>query len=383
MTIFVLLASAAQADEMLVEKEVFTTVDFETVGGELIPEVSVGWEAWGEPNKDRSNVILVTHFFSGTSHAAGKYSPDDPEPGYWDAIIGPGKAIDTNEYYVVSVDTLANANVHDPNVVTTGPASIDPGTGKPYGLDFPVVTIRDFVEVQRRLLDDLGVERLHAVIGASMGALQALEWAVAYPDRVERMVSVIGAGRMRAWEIALLESWAVPIRLDPNWRGGDYYGRTRPLDGLTAAMMLVTQNALHPDFFAQQFGAREGVQPGPLASIENGFPVTDWLRARARERAELQDANHVLYLVRASQLFFAGHGGSLDSAFEKVRAKSLFLPAAGDLLLRPGLARDAHRRLKALGKPSRLEEIHGTMGHLDGVYGIATKAEVLREFLED
>lgn len=378
-----LLTTVATAELPLVEKRVFETQNFKTFGGEVIPQVRVGWEAYGELDEDRSNVILVAHHFSGTSHAAGRYSHEDPEPGYWDAIIGPGKAIDTDRFYVISSDTLVNANVHDENVVTTGPASIDPRTGRPYGLDFPVVTIRDFVEVQALLLDSLGIEKLHAVVGASMGSLQALEWAVAYPERVERMVSVIGAARMRPWEIAVLESWAWPIRLDPNWNRGDYYDGAAPLDGLTASMALVTQQALHPAFFSARFPAQANVTPEVLDSVRNGFEVTDWLWQRARERARLMDANHVLYLVRASQMFVAGHGNDMMQALEKVQAESLFLPAAGDLLLRPELARQAHRRLKSLGRTSTLHEIEGDMGHLDGLTAIQDHAARLAEFLDE
>ncbi|MFU8833222.1 MAG: E22 family MetX-like putative esterase [Wenzhouxiangella sp.] len=377
----VLIPSAVCAGDLLVEKQVFTTTSFETFGGQVIPEVRVGWESYGTLDEDRGNVILITHFFSGTSHAAGRYSEDDPEPGYWDSIIGPGKPVDTDRFFVISVDTLVNANVHDPNVITTGPASIDPRTGKPYGMGFPVVTIRDFVEVQRLLLESLGIAKLHAVIGASMGSFQALEWAVAYPERVERMVSVIGGARTRAWEIALLESWAEPIRLDPNWRGGDYYEHQPPLAGLTTSMMLLTLNALHPDFFEMQFGSRRRLDRAGLESMDEGFAVNDWLRERARGRAEISDANHVLYLVRANQLFVAGHDGDFADALARVRARTLFLPSANDLLLRPELAREAHRALAEHGNDTQLDDIEGPMGHLNGVALIQTRAEQLREFL--
>ena len=143
-----LLAGAAGAQDLLVEKKTFELPTYTTAGGKTIKNVRIGWEAYGKLNADKSNAILVPHFFSGTSHAAGKYKPDDKAAGYWDSIIGPGKAIDTNTYYVISADTLVNLNFKDPNVVTTGPASINPETGKPYGLTFPIVTIRDFVNVQ-------------------------------------------------------------------------------------------------------------------------------------------------------------------------------------------------------------------------------------------
>ncbi|RFF31925.1 E22 family MetX-like putative esterase [Wenzhouxiangella sediminis] len=382
-TLALLAGTPVSADEGIVQKREFVTEDFTTFGGETIPELRVGWEAYGDLNAERDNVVLVTHFFSGTSHAAGRYHPDDPEAGYWDAIIGPGKAIDTDRFYVISVDTLVNANVHDEHVITTGPATVNPATGEPWGLDFPVVTIRDFVEVQKRLLDSLGIERLHAVIGASMGSFQALEWAVAHPDRVERMVSVIGAGRMGAWEIALLEHWASPIRLDANWRGGDYYGHDRPIEGLTASLMLITQNALHPDFFEMQFPGHSNLPAEALANLDGDFAVTDWLRERARQRATVSDANHILYLTRASQLFIAGHGPDLADAMSRVRARTLFLPASGDLLLRPGLAQETHDLLVRAGKDSTLDYLAGPMGHLNGVTSIDQAEDRLRAFLEE
>ena len=381
--LFLVLAMPLAAEELLVEKREFVTADFTTFSGETIPEVRVGWEAYGELNEARDNVILVTHFFSGTSHAAGRYRPDDAEPGYWDAVIGPGKAIDTERYYVISSDTLVNANVHDDHVLTTGPASINPATGEPWGLDFPVVTIRDFVEVQRRLLDSLDIDKLHAVVGASMGSFQAIEWAVAYPERVERVVPVIGGARMGAWEIALIDSWARPIRLDPNWNHGDYYGGERPLEGLTTSLMLITRNALHPDFFNLQFPDHANLPPAALEHIDGQFAVTEWLYDRARTRAEASDANHVLYLARASQLFVAGHDDDLAAALERIQAPVLWLPSENDLLLRPALARSAHGQLLEADKQSELVTLKGAMGHLNGVALIEQAQEKLRRFLND
>ena len=182
-------AASAGAYEPLVAKKTFTIPEFTTRGGATIKDLTLGWEAYGTLNEAKDNVILVTHYFSGNSHAAGRYAADDKAPGYWDSIIGAGKPVDTETYYVISVDTPVNLNVHNPRVVTTGPASIDPDTGKPYGMAFPILTIRDFVETQKALLDQLGVEKLHAVMGPSMGSLQAYEWAAAYPSMVERLIA--------------------------------------------------------------------------------------------------------------------------------------------------------------------------------------------------
>ena len=229
-----LLALPALAYDGPVEKKTFALPFYTTVGGKTIKDVKVGWEAYGKLNEAKSNVVLIPHFFSGNSHAAGKYKPEDAAPGYWDSIIGAGKPIDTDRFYVVSVDSLANLNAKSPTTVTTGPASINPDTGKPYGMSFPVVAIRDFVNVQKALMDSLGVRKLYAVIGASMGALQALEWAAGYPEMVERVVPVIGAGEASASLIGWLNVWAAPIRLDPNWNGGDYYGKAEPVKGLSS-----------------------------------------------------------------------------------------------------------------------------------------------------
>ena len=375
--------AANKADTMLVEKQHFTTKDFTTVSGVTLEQVDIGWESYGKLNANKDNVILITHYFSGTSHAAGKYKADDALPGYWDAIIGPGKAIDTNKYYVISSDTLVNANWHDPNVITTGPASTNPKTGKPYGLDFPVVTITDFVNVQKRLLDSLGITKLHAVMGASMGSFQALEWATRYPDKVERLIHVIGAATMDAWTVAALEKWALPIRLDKNWQQGNYYGKERPLDGLAATMLNITQDAMHPIIYNASFPDFNVLDEGALKDIRTLPKLNQVLAQRAMARAKTQDANHVLYWVRASQLFTAGMQSDLTTALKNVSAKTLLLPATNDLLLRPENMRTVFDTMKAAGKDVEISEIEGGWGHLDGLFSIAPKAQLISEFLEE
>ncbi|RTE85943.1 MULTISPECIES: homoserine O-acetyltransferase [Gammaproteobacteria] len=383
LAVLVLGACGAESQAYpIVEKQEFVTENFTTLGGEVIPEVRVGWEAYGELNEAKDNVILITHFFSGTSHAAGRYAESDAAPGYWDAIIGPGKAIDTDKYYVISSDTLVNQSPYDPNVITTGPSSINPETNEPYGLDFPVVTIRDFVEVQNLLLESLGIEKLHAVVGASMGSLQALEWSIAYPEKVERMASVIGMGESDPWTIAALQQWANPIMLDPNWNGGDYYGGEKPTEGVVQALMQITLQAQHPQIFNQIHAQSSASEPAPLQDISANFQAVNTLRAMATQRATYADANHILYLVRANQLFMAGHGESLEEGLAKIQAKTLFLPAQNDLLLQPYLAQRVYNILQEQGNNTQYEEIVGPWGHLDGVITISQKAELLEEFLQ-
>lgn len=383
------VASAAGAEELddtlLVEKQVFTIDRFTTFGGQHIESVAVGWEAYGELSEKKDNVILITHYFSGTSHAAGKYSKKDDTPGYWDNLIGPGKAIDTNKFYVVSVDTLVNLNAYDDSVITTGPASINPKTGKPYGLTFPVVTIRDFVNVQKALLESLGISKLHAVVGPSMGSMQAIDWASAYPHWVDKVISVIGTAESDAWTTTALEHWATPIKLDPHWNNGEYEKSNAPVDGLTAALMLITQNALTPDFFNKQGDALafKNTEQAPLQDINQTHSIVNWLKARAAARSKNMDANHLLYLVRACQLFVAGHQETLQSGLERISAKTLFIPSASDLLLMPYLANNANQALNKLNKDSALITLDGELGHIEGVSNAVKQAIAIRAFLEE
>lgn len=374
---FILLfSSLLQAAELpLVQKQQLELAHFTTQSGVELKQVKVGWEAYGTLNADKSNVILITHYFSGTSHAAGKYRTTDATPGYWDSIIGPGKAIDTNQFYVLSVDSLANLNAFSPDVITTGPASVNPDTGKPYGLTFPVVTIRDFVEVQKALLDKLGIKKLYAVIGPSMGSFQAIEWAVSYPEKVERLMPVIGTAYIDSFSAVRLERWAQPIKQDPNWNKGAYPLTQQP-EGLTRALAYVIQDALHPDLFNQSYPA-PALDKAIHQDIQAELPAWNQLLSAAKQRSVQMDANSLLYLVRASQLWRAGMGDHWQQKLKNVKAKTLWLPATGDLLLTPAMAKQS----KAQMPQATYEEISGQAGHLDGLLNIQSKAEQIRQFL--
>lgn len=367
-----------------VEKKVFTMPSYTTVGGQTIKHVRVGYETYGTLNPAKDNVVLIAHFFSGNSHAAGKYTPTDAAPGYWDGIIGSGKPIDTDKYFVISSDTLVNLNVKDPNTITTGPATINVDTGKPYGMSFPIMTIRDFVNVQKALLDSLGIRKLRAVTGASMGALQSFEWAAAYPDMVERIIPVIGAAELSGYAIGWANIWAAPILLDPKWNKGEYYGKDEPIEGLTQALKIVTLHARHYGWAAKTFG-RKWAAPDkdPARSWEHKFAIEDTLDRVAAARAKVSDANSFLYLVKANQLFVAGHKGSLEEGLRDVKAKVLLVPASSDLLLFPDYSKQVMDILKKHGKAVQYFEIEGDGGHLDGVLAIAKAGEVIRKFLAE
>jgi homoserine O-acetyltransferase len=368
----------------IVEKKVFALPSYTTTGGVPIPDVKIGWESYGRLNAARDNVVIVPHFFSGNSNAAGRYRSDQPAPGYWDAIIGPGKAIDTDKYFVVSADSLVNLNTRDGTTVTTGPASIDPATGKPYGMRFPIVTIRDFVNVQKALLDSLGVTSVHAAVGASMGAMQALEWAAAFPDFVKRVVPVIGVGEADAYTIARLGVWAQPITLDPNFKNGDWYGGPKPTAGLALSLKMVTLDARAHGWADATFGRRWAeATKNPLASWDNRFAIDATLDQVSLARARVSDANHFVYLVRANQLFVTGHLNNLEEGLGRIKARALFIPAESDLLLLPGYAQKAVDILKRQGKQADIAVIPGNGGHLDGVLSLTRVADKLKAFLDE
>jgi homoserine O-acetyltransferase len=366
--------ASAFPQDLMVEKKVFELPSYATVGNATIKHLRIGWEAAGALNADKSNAILITHFFSGTSHAFGKYGAGDNAAGYWDAIIGAGKPIDTDRYYVISSDTLLNLNVNAPNVVTTGPATVDPDTGKPYGMNFPVVGIKDFVRVQKALLDSLGIRKLKAVVGASMGGLQAYEWAASHPEMVERIIPVIATPAPDLYLIAWLGAWAQPILLDPKWNGGDYYGKDAPLEGLKTALRVATLQAFHYEWADKTFApgpANEGSDPHKAWG--NKFKVEAELDQLVARRAAMVDANHFLYLVKANQL------ASAD--ISRIKAPTFAITTPTDAIFFPSRVEEALDKMRANGTEVDTAQVTGPNGHWNGVFAIAQAGERIRSFL--
>lgn len=372
-----LVALPATAFDGPVEKKVFALPSYTTAGGKTIRNVRVGYETYGTLNAAGDNAIFVAHFFSGTSHAAGKYKPGDAAPGYWDPIIGAGKPIDTDKYFVISADMLANLNTKDPNVVTTGPASVDPDTGKRYGMTFPVVSMRDSVRVHKALVDSLGVKKLHAVAGASGGAIQAMEWAALYPDFVERVVHVIGPGfDISPYVLEMLDVWVLPIRLDPKWNNGDYYGREEPVAGVAQALKIVTITARANGWAEKTFGYKwADAAKDPGAEMGNAFANEETLNKAGAARASTTDADSMIYMAKANQLY------NLGDDVKRITAKILFVPAASDLIFPPALSARAAERFRAQGGSAEVAIIDGDGGHLDGVFNVARQGDAIRAFL--
>jgi len=366
----------AQAYDGPVHKQPFSLAAYQTVNGQTIKQLRMGYETYGRLNAARDNVILINHHITGTSHAAGKYAPSDGAPGYWDALIGAGKAIDTDRFFVIATDSLANPNSKSPTVVTTGPATTDPDTGKPYGPRFPVLATRDNVEVQRALLDSLGITKLHAVVGASAGAWLSVEWASAYPERVQRLLSIVGPGvESPAYAIAKMTAWGAAVKADPNWAGGDYYGRAEPQAGLAQAMRLVTFDALSYAWADKAFGLRwADAALNPAAALEQPYAIDATLTKIGEARAKGMDANMWLYTLKALQL------PTVQPT--RIKARSLFLAINSDLIFPPALSRRAVATLQAQGTPAEFKELDLPGGHADALgAGMVVAAPAIAEFL--
>jgi len=380
--LLVLCPGLAHSYESLVEKKVFTIPSFTTVSGDVIKDVRFGYETYGQLDANKSNAILVLPFFSGTGHAAGKFADSDQAPGYWDSIIGSGKPLDTDRYFIIAGDGLINQAIKDGHTITTGPASIDPSTGKPYGMRFPILTIRDLVNAQKALADSLGIQKLYAVIGLSMGGIQSFEWATVFPESTDRVIPIVGLAETDGYTVANLNVWSAPITLDQNWNQGNYYGKSEPLDGLTTSFKIVIHEAQHYGGVAKTVG-RKWAQEGkdPAGSWENKYLAEATLDGIAKGLATVSDANSFLYQAKAIQLFVAGDGPNLDAGLAKVKAKLLILPAQSDLMVFPRYSQEAAEHLRQLGKSVEYNEIPGDGGHIDAIYNIGAVADLLRGFL--
>lgn len=374
----------AFALDEIVKKQVYELPLLTTVGGEKIKNIKVGYETYGQLNEKGDNAILICHFFSGTSHAAGKYTPNDAGPGYWDSIIGPGKPLDTNKYFIVSSDSLVNLNVKDPNVTTTGPASINPDTGKPYGMSFPILNTQDLIHVQKELSTSLGIKKFAAVAGLSMGSYQALDWAASYPNMVERVIAVIPGGlESNAFTIETAQMWANPILLDANWNRGNYYdSNDKPIRGLENALQLTTINSRNPGWAERLFGRKFTIaDKSPEQSWDNTFAIQDAITKAGAGRAKISDANHFLYLTKIIQLYRIGNANTVEEGIKPIKAKVMFVPASSDVLFFPSYSKNASEILKKNGIKSEIVEIPGDGGHIDGITDIARVGENIRTFL--
>lgn len=344
--------------------------------GQTLAPVRVAYETYGTLNATRDNAILICHALSGDAHAAG-YSPDGaPDAvdglraaatathgalGWWDGLIGPGKAFDTDRYFVICTNVLGGCGG------TTGPASLDPRTGRPYGCDFPVVTVADMVRVQRQALTQLGIDRLLAVSGGSLGGMQALEWSRAYPEAVDACIPIASTARLGAQGVAWNAIARNAIMADPDWQQGRYYGSGRdPRGGVSVARMVGHVTYLSAGGMDRKFGRGLQERDGYSYTLgETDFAVESYLRAQGERFARRFDANSYLYLSRALTYFdlAAGNDGDLVAAVAATRARYLLLSFSADWLYPPADSEALARALRLAGKTVTHQCIDSPYGH--------------------
>lgn len=348
----------------LVEKKTFTFArppdEMVLESGERLGPVTLAYEAYGRLNAARDNAVLICHALSGDSHAAGYYRREDPRPGWWDIMIGPGKGIDTDRYYVICANIIGSC------VGSTGPGSFNPQTGRPYGLDFPVITVGDMVSAQRALVDQLGIQRLLAVIGGSVGGMQVLEWTVRYPDRVFAGVPLASTCRHSALAIAFNEVSRQAIMADPKWNGGSYEPDSRPDLGLAVARMIGHITYLSDEAMRRKFGRRLQKRRDFSFNFDADFQVESYLRHQGRKFVERFDANAFLYITKAADYFDLGlqHGdGSLSQAFSRARARYLVVSFTSDWLYPTYQSREMVKAMKKAGRDVSFCEIEAQWGH--------------------
>lgn len=351
----------------IVERKSFTLPDdagpFELEGGAHLSPVTIAYETYGELSPARDNAVLICHALTGDAHVAGYYSETDPKPGWWDIMVGPGKPIDTSRYFVLCANVLGSCSG------STGPSSINPATGKPYGLEFPVVTIGDMVRAQKLLVEHLGIERLLAAVGGSMGGMQVLEWAVRYPEMIAAAVPLATTPRHTALNIAFHEVARQCIMADVNWNRGAYYDSEKPSMGLAVARMIGHVTYLSDEAMRVKFGRKLYEKEAYKFGFDLEFPdfqVESYLRYQGGKFVERFDANSFIYITKAADYFDLAQqhgGGSLTEAMTKARCRFLVVSFSTDWLYPTSRSRLLVQAMKKAGLEVSFSEVEAEFGH--------------------
>ena len=327
--------------------------------GQVLPGFTLRYETYGRLNAARDNTVLISHALSGDHHCAGIHDLTDPKPGWWNNFIGPGKAVDTTRFFVLCANVLGGCQG------SSGPSSDDPATGRPFGLSFPFVTIRDMVRAQKLLCDHLGLNALHAVIGGSMGGMQVLQWGLEYPAFVRRLIPLATTARESAQAIAFNEVGRQAIMQDPEWHHGDYPRGGGPRVGLAIARMMAHITYLSDESMDLKFGRRrKGPADSPAYTFDVQFEVESYLRHQGESFINRFDANSYLYISRALDHFdLTAAGGSLEHAFAPVEAETLSVAFTSDWLFPPEQNREIVLALLRSGKRATYAELSTNLGH--------------------
>src|SRR5919107_1162069 len=319
----------------------------------------IAYQTYGTLNADKSNAVLICHALTGDQHVAND-NPVTGKPGWWTTMVGPGRPVDTNRFFVICANVIGGC------MGTTGPASINPATGEPYALDFPVVTVRDMVRAQAALLDRLGIESLFCVVGGSMGGMQVLQWAVSYPERVFSALPIATSARHSAQNIAFHEVGRQAVMADPDWRRGRYFEHgTDPRRGLAVARMGAHITYLSDAALHRKFGRRLQDRSNPTFSFDADFEVESYLRHQGSSFVERFDANSYLYLTRAMDYFdlAADYGGVLADAFRGTKTRFCVMSFTSDWLFPTPESRAIVHALNAAGASVGFVEIESDKGH--------------------
>ncbi|GBF23070.1 homoserine O-acetyltransferase [Candidatus Gastranaerophilus sp. (ex Termes propinquus)] len=345
--------------------------------GKTLPSFTVAYETYGELNENADNAILVLHALTADAHAAGYHEGSDKR-GWWDDMIGPGKAFDTDKFFVISSNALGGCKG------TTGPCSINPATEKPWGLDFPVITIEDMVKVQKRLVDFLGVKKL-TVVGGSMGGMQALEWTVEYPCMVRAAIVIASTARLSAQSIGFNAIGRNAIISDKNFNNGNYYDKALPEKGLGIARMVghityLCEEAMHRKF-GRDFKSQEG---RPSFDFGVDFQVESYLDYQGRVFVDRFDANSYLYITKAVDYYdLAQKYGTLEAAFEKTGSKFLIISFSSDWLFTTEQSKEIVRALIKAQKDVSFVELQSTCGHDAFLVESENQTKVIKSFLRE
>lgn len=347
--------------------------------GEKLDRFSVCYTTYGQPNKDKSNTILVCHALTGDQFVAEPH-PITGKPGWWSNVIGFGLLIDTNRYFVVCSNILGGC------MGTTGPGEIDPRTGRPWGMTFPIVTIRDMVRAQALLMDHLGIEQLLCVIGGSMGGMQVLEWASTFPDRVFSAIAIATAPRLSAQNIAFNAVSRLAIMSDPDWRKGEYLTEgVFPSQGLAIARQVAHITYHSDDVLQQKFGRRLQGKPDPAYVFDTEFQIESYLSHQGETFIDRFDANSYLYITRAMDYFDIAkeHGGYLPNAFQGSKTRFCIISFSSDWLFPTRESLSIVDALKTVGTPVFFTEVISDNGHDAFLLDEPAMNSVLKDFLAD
>ncbi len=335
--------------------------------GEKLAPVTLAYETYGTLNAEKSNAILILHALSGDAHVSG-------EGGWWSNLVGEGKAIDTNKYYVICSNVIGGCRG------STGPSSINPTTGEPYGADFPLITIGDMVNAQRRLIDYLGVEKLLAVVGGSMGGMQVLQWMISYPNRICSAVPIATTLKHTPQQIAFNEVGRQAILADPDWQNGSYNGRAVPAKGLAIARMIGHITYMSEGSMTEKFGRRCRSDKS-LFKFGTDFEVEGYLHDRGDSFVKRFDANSYLYLTKALDYFNLLNGYSLSSIFRSLHAKVLVIAFKSDWLYQVDQSQEIMKACKLSGVDASYCEVTSTYGHDSFLLETKQEGQLISSFL--